>query len=124
MNSYQLAQEFIGLRWGTRMPISVMVNSTFVQLRARGTFSAIVVDPTQLVAEEPDPENIASHLQSVAVNTITDILGELSMSASDVGQLTTVPAQVVETFQTQLESRFKAMGLQLKEARIEAIESL
>jgi len=124
MASYQLAQEFVNLRWGTMMPIAVMVNSNIVQLRARGNFSAIVADPARLSAEVPDPENLASFLQSFAVITITDMIGMSSSSASDVRQLTTVTAQTVQAFQTELDSKFNSIGLKLKDASIDAIESV
>ena len=124
MASYQFAQEFVNLRWGTLMPIAVMVNSNIVQLRARGNFSAIVADPARLSAEVPDPENIASFLQSFAVITITDMIGMQSSSAPDVRQLTTITAQTVQTFQAEFDSKFKSIGLKLKDASIDAIESV
>ena len=124
MAPYQLAQEFVNLRWGTMMPIAVMFNSNVVQLRARENFSAIVADPARLSAEIPDPENIASFLQSFAVITITDMIGMQSSSAPDVRQLTTITAQTVQTFQAEFDSKFKSIGLKLKDASIDAIESV
>jgi membrane protease subunit (stomatin/prohibitin family) len=124
MASYQPAQEFNNLKWGTMMPVTVMVNSAVVQLRARGIFSAIVADPAKLSAEIPDPEDAPSYLQSFAVSAITETIGVLSGSASDVRQLTTVTPKTVEAFQTALNSKLQSMGLQIKSANIEAIESL
>lgn len=124
MSPYQPNQEFANIHWGTMMPIAAMVNSTFVQLRARGSFSAIVVDPAQLADKESDPENIESYLRSLVVNTITEIIGGLSSSATDITQITTVTDSTMETLQSLLESKFSAIGLKLQNVSIEAIESL
>ena len=124
MNAYQPEQQLLDLRWGTMMPIMAMVSSNLVQLRARGKFSATIVDPAKLAVEIPDPNNLSPHLNSLIVVAITDMLLESSQSASDVGQLTTLTDRTRQTFRTALESKFKPIGLQLKNVSIEAIESL
>ena len=124
MNTYQPEQQLVDLRWGTLMPIMTMVNSNLVQLRARGKFSAIIADPAKFSIEVPDPNNPQSYLNSIIVTAITDMLIGSSQTASDVGQLTTVTYQTVEALHTVLESKFMAIGLQLKDVSIDAIESL
>jgi membrane protease subunit (stomatin/prohibitin family) len=124
MSAYQTGQEYNGLRWGTIMPITVMVGSAFVQLRARGNFSAIILDPTRLAAEGSDPEDLIRYLGSLVVSVITDVIGERSGEVSDVAQLTAITPQTIQAFQTKLESKFETLGLRLKDFSIDAIESL
>ena len=124
MNSYQPSQQLTDLRWGTMMPIMVMVNTTLAQLRARGKYSASVVDPARLAAEVSDTNSLSLHISSMIALTLTDMLGNLSATVSDAGQLTTVTTQTVENFHAALEPKFKAIGLQLMSVRIDAIESL
>ncbi len=124
MNAYQLAQEWNDLRWGTVMPVALMIGSTFVQVRARGSFSLAVTDPSRLEPQMPDPENLPAYLKSLLAQTITDILGERSAEVSNVAQLTEVTPQTIQALRTILEPKFNALGLQLKNVTIEAIESI
>jgi membrane protease subunit (stomatin/prohibitin family) len=124
MNAYQLAQEWNDLRWGTVMPVTVMIGSKLVQVRARGICSVAVTDPARLEEKVPDPENLTAYVKSLLAQTITDMIGERSGEVSDVAQLTAITAQTIQTFQTNLESKFNPIGLQPKNVTIEAIESV
>ena len=124
MNAYQLAQEWNDLRWGTGMPVTVMVASKFMEVRARGVCSVAVTDPARLEEKVPDPENLTATVKSILAQTITDSIGERSAEVSDITQLTAITAQTVQTFQTNLESKFNLIGLKLKNVTIDAIESL
>ena len=53
MNPYQPAQEYNDLRWGTIMPVMVMVGSAVAQVRARGNYSVKVADSTLLAQAVP-----------------------------------------------------------------------
>jgi membrane protease subunit (stomatin/prohibitin family) len=122
MNTYQLAQEWNDIRWGTVMPVTVMIGSDLVQVRARGSCSLAVTDPSRLESQVPDPDNLISYVKSLLVQTITDMIGERSGEVSDVTQLTTITAQTIQALQTKLELKTNLVGLQLKNVNIETIE--
>jgi len=124
MTAYQVSQEWNDLRWGTVMPVAVMISSKLVQLRARGSCSLAVTDPSRLEEKVPDPDNLAAYVKSLLVLTITDMLGERSGEVSDIAQLTAITAQTIQTLRTKLEPKFNLVGLQLKNVTIETIESL
>jgi membrane protease subunit (stomatin/prohibitin family) len=124
MNAYQLAQEWNDLRWGTVMPITVMISSKLVQLRARGICSLAVTDPSRLEEQVPDPENLISYVKSLLAQAITDLIGERSSEASDAAQLIAITVPMIKLFQTNLEPKFNAVGLKLKNVSIETIESI
>jgi membrane protease subunit (stomatin/prohibitin family) len=124
MNAYQFAQEWNDLRWGTGMPVTVMIASKLAEVRARGICSVTVTDPARLEEKVPDPDNLAAYVKSLLAQTITDMLGERSAEVSDVAQLTAITPQMIQMFQTNLESKFNPIGLKLKNVTIEAIETL
>jgi membrane protease subunit (stomatin/prohibitin family) len=124
MNAYQLAKEWNDLRWGTVMPVTVMIGSKLVQVRARGICSVAVTDPARLEEKVPDPDNLTAYVKSLLAQTITDMIGERSGEVSEVAQLIAITSQTVQAFQTNLESKFNPIGLQLKNVTIEAIESV
>lgn len=124
MSAYQPGQEFNNERWGTGMPIMVMVGSNVIQVRARGSFSAAVDDPAQLAAQAPDPDDLPAYMRSLVVSAATDFIGERSQAVATAAQLTAVSAQVAQALQAAVEARFKAAGLRLKSFSLEAIESL
>ena len=124
MNPYQPAQEYNDLRWGTMMPVTVMVGSAIVQVRARGNYSVKVADSTLLAQAVPDPEELMGHLRSLVISVVTDLIGLRSTQVSDVAQLTAISAETVQSFQTSLKSRFEGVGLQLTKLSIDAIESV
>jgi len=124
MNAYQLAQEWNDLRWGTVMPVAVMIGSKLVQVRARGSCSLAVTDPARLEEKVPDPGNLAAYVKSLLAQTITDMLGERSGEVSDVAQLTAITPQTIQALRTTLEPKLDLVGLKIKNVTIETIESL
>ena len=124
MNAYQPAQEYNDLRWGTMMPVPLMIGSRLVQVRARGLCSLTVQDTQRLQAQVPDPDNLTAHVRALLASAMTDVLGELSLEATDVAQLTAVTEQATRALQSKLEPKFSALGLQMKAVKIEAIESV
>jgi membrane protease subunit (stomatin/prohibitin family) len=124
MNAYQLAQEWNDLQWGTVMPVTVMIGSELVQMRARGICSVAVSDPLQLEQKIPDPDNLVAFVKSLLAQVITDMLGKLSSDASNVGQLITITAETIQVLRVQLEPKFTAIGLRLKDVSIQVIEKL
>ena len=124
MNVYQLAQEWTDLRWGTVMPVTVMIASKLAEVRVRGVCSVAVTDPVRLEEKVPDPEHLTAYVKSLLALTITDMIGERSGEVSDVAQLTAITTQMVQAFQANLETKFNPIGLKLKNVTIEAIESL
>jgi membrane protease subunit (stomatin/prohibitin family) len=124
MSAYQINQEFSDLRWGTMMPVTVMVGSDIVEVRARGTLAVIVVDPGPLAAALPDPDDLPGYLRSQVLPAITDLIGERSTQAANKAQLTAVTPETHQTLQAQLEPRFAALGLRLKSVTVEAIETV
>ncbi|HEY5157621.1 MAG TPA: SPFH domain-containing protein [Anaerolineales bacterium] len=124
MNAYQLAQEWNDLRWGTVMPVAVMIGSKLVQVRARGSCSLAVTDPSRLEEKVPDPDNLTAYVRSLLALTITDMLGERSGEVSDVAQLTAITPQTIQALRTTLEPKLDLVGLKIKNVTIETIESL
>jgi membrane protease subunit (stomatin/prohibitin family) len=124
MQTYQFAQEWNDIRWGTVMPIAIMIGTKFVQLRARGICSFAVTDPARLKEQIPDPENLTVYVKSLLTQMITEMIGERSAEVSEVAELTTIDKMIIQTLQPRLESKFNAIGLTLKNVSIEAIESL
>ena len=124
MNAYQLAQEWNDLRWGTVMPVAVMIGSKLVQVRARGSCSLAVTDPARLEEKVPDPGNLAAYVKSLLAQTITDMFGERSGEVSDVAQLTAIIPQTIQALRTTLEPKLDLVGLKIKNVTIETIESL
>ena len=124
MDTYQLAQEWNDLRWGTAMPVTVKIGSNFVEVRARGNCSLAVTSPARLEEQVPDPNNLTAYVKSLLAQTITDMIGERSGEVSDVAHLTAITPQTIQTLQTKLESKFNAIGLRLKNVSIETIENL
>jgi membrane protease subunit (stomatin/prohibitin family) len=124
MSTYQSAQEWNDVRWGTVMPVVVMLGSKVVQMRARGSCSLAVTDPLRLEEKVPDPDSLPAYVKSLLAQTITDMLGERSGEVSDVAQLVDITPQTVQAFQAKLEPKFTVVGLKIKSVTIEAIESL
>jgi membrane protease subunit (stomatin/prohibitin family) len=124
MTTYQPAQEYNDLRWGTGMPIPLMIGSQLAQVRARGTCSLMVIDIQRLQQQVPDPDDLTAHVRSLLASIMTETIGELSQEVTNVAQLTTVTEHTIRAFQVKLEPKFKELGLQLKAVSIEAIESV
>ena len=124
MGIYALNQTLDDVRWGTPMPVAVQIKGQIVQIRARGTCSLAVTDTVPLAAQIPDLEDVAATLRPVFAVALTDLIGELSINASNLAQLTTITDQTRQLLLAKLEPALAAFGLQIKSLHIEAIESV
>jgi membrane protease subunit (stomatin/prohibitin family) len=123
MTAYQTGQEFNALRWGV-MPVALMVGGTFAQVRARGTFSAVIADPKLLAEALPDAEALPRYLQNLLGSTMTDTIGERSAVVTTLEQLTALTPETVQVLEHIAQARFAAIGMRLTDVQIEAIESV
>jgi membrane protease subunit (stomatin/prohibitin family) len=124
MDTYNINQEIKDLRWGTRMPVALMIGSDFFEVRARGTISLVVKDVQRLQAKVPDASDLTAYLGSLLAMAITDLIGGLSAQVSTLAQLTTPSESTSHTFQAQLEPKLDELGLRIQTLKIEAIESI
>jgi membrane protease subunit (stomatin/prohibitin family) len=122
MDSYTQAQEFTDLHWGTINPIAVMIASQFYQIRARGSYTLAVSDPQALAAQVPDPQDLQTAINPLAMSCITDLIGELSATAASLAQVTDLNEATARKFLALLGPKFSALGLQIKSLSLEAIE--
>ena len=124
MSTYQLAQEYKDIRWGTLMPVDVMVGSTYAQVRAFGLVSVRVVDPAQLEAQVPDPADLTRQVPMQVSRAIMDMIGMRSQQVSTVAELTIVTPETVQTLQAMLEPFYSALGLQLTQVSIQSMQTM
>ena len=124
MSVYKASETVDNLNWGTRMPVMAMIASSIVQIRARGVFSVMINDPDKLAAEVPDAEELPFYLQSLAASAMTDLIGMQGHKLSSVEELTSTPQIFEQEFKNILVEKLQPLGLQLKDATIEAIENL
>lgn len=124
MCPYQPMQTFTDLRWGTMMPVAVMVGGAFAQVRGRGSLSVCVVDPARLAQQAPDPEDLPGYLNSLVVVTFTDLTAMRSQQAASAAQLTAVTPQVIQALLDALQERFKELGLQVVQLSIDGMDCI
>lgn len=117
-------QDYNDQRWGTRMPIALMIGSAVVELRARGTYSLTVVDSQRLQTEISDPEDLPNFVGSLVTVALTDAIGQMAQKATRVTQLTQSTEPVAQALRAGLESKLNALGLQLRALKVEAIEQV
>jgi len=118
-------REFTGLKWGTPQPMTFKDSQLgMVRLRAFGTFSIRVTNPTLFVNYIVGTRggysiaNIEDFLRSIIINNFNDILGELSTTLTDI------PGMMVElatTARASLTDDFDRIGLQIVTFQVEAI---
>jgi membrane protease subunit (stomatin/prohibitin family) len=118
-------REFTGLKWGTPQPMTFKDSQLgMVRLRAFGTFSFRVSNPTLFVTYIVGTRggysiaNIEDFLRSIVVNNFNDILGDLSSTLTDI------PGMMIDlssTARASLSDDFDRIGLQLVTFQVEAI---
>ncbi len=118
-------REFTGLKWGTPQPMTFKDTQLgMVRLRAFGTFSIRVTNPTLFVNYIVGTRggysiaNIEDFLRSIIINNFNDILGELTTTLTDI------PGMMVElatTARASLTDDFDRIGLQIVTFQVEAI---
>ena len=124
METYTKDQVFENIRWGTMMPIPVMVAGEILEVRARGNVSVIVAEPPQMPAQMENPEDLETELRGYFSACINDAIGELSKSALNIEQFLTITAPTTELFQSRFDQRLAGMGLKVRSLVIEAIEKI
>lgn len=118
-------REFTGLKWGTPQPMTFKDSQLgMVRLRAFGTFSIRVTNPTLFVNYIVGTRggysiaNIEDFLRSIIVNNFNDILGDLSTTLTDI------PGMMIDlatTARASLSDDFDRIGLQIVTFQVEAI---
>jgi membrane protease subunit (stomatin/prohibitin family) len=118
-------REFTGLKWGTPQPMTFKDSQLgMVRLRAFGTFSIRVANPTLFVNYIVGTRggysiaNIEDFLRSIIINNFNDILGDLSTTLTDI------PGMMLDlssTARASLSDDFDRIGLQIVTFQVEAI---
>ncbi|HET9660611.1 MAG TPA: SPFH domain-containing protein [Thermomicrobiales bacterium] len=118
-------REFTGLKWGTPQPMTFKDSQLgMVRLRAFGTFSIRVTNPTLFVNYIVGTRggysiaNIEDFLRSIIINNFNDILGDLSTTLTDI------PGMMLDlssTARASLTDDFDRIGLQIVTFQVEAI---
>jgi membrane protease subunit (stomatin/prohibitin family) len=124
MSIYQSAQEFKNIRWGTVMPVAVMIGTEIKEVRARGNFSVAVSNPALVEQAVSDPEDLEGCLRMQALRCVTTFIALRSREVDTAAQFTSVTPAVVQVFQAQLSSELEGLGLQVTQVTIDAIEVL
>jgi membrane protease subunit (stomatin/prohibitin family) len=118
-------REFTGLKWGTPQPMTFKDSQLgMVRLRAFGTFSIRVTNPTLFVNYIVGTRggysiaNIEDFLRSIIINNFNDILGDLSTTLTDI------PGMMIDlatTSRASLSDDFDRIGLEIVTFQVEAI---
>jgi membrane protease subunit (stomatin/prohibitin family) len=124
MAAYQKGQAFNTLRWGTGMPVTVLVGGQVSEVRARGTYAMVVSDPAKLAEQVPNPDDLPAQVRMLAVLAVNETLGERSGQGLDAAHFTAITPELNQVFQARLAPRLSEVGLQLTQANVEAIEIL
>ncbi|MCO5221212.1 MAG: SPFH domain-containing protein [Thermomicrobiales bacterium] len=118
-------REFTGLKWGTPQPMTFSdAQLGMVRLRAFGTFSIRVTNPTLFVNYIVGTRggysiaNIEDFLRSIIVNNFTDILGDLKTTLTDIPGMM---IDLAKTSRASLSDDFERIGLELVTFQVEAI---
>jgi membrane protease subunit (stomatin/prohibitin family) len=116
--------EFADIRWGTMMPVTVMVESKICQFRARGTCSVRVEDPALANGKVDEPDAEGGFLRPYLMIAVTDAIGELSTQGPPISDFTSVSAKVAFTIQERMATLLASMGMTLTAVRVEAVEDI
>lgn len=118
-------REFTGLKWGTPQPMTFKDSQLgMVRLRAFGTFSIRVSNPTLFVNYIVGTRggysisNIEDFLRSIIVNNFNDILGDLGSTLTDIPGMMT---DLAKTSRASLSDDFDRIGLEIVTFQVEAI---
>jgi len=118
-------REFTGLKWGTPTPMTFADTQLgMVRLRAFGTFSIRVTNPTLFVnyivgtRGNYSISNIEDFLRSIIVSNFNDILGDLKSTLTDLPGMMT---DLNRVSRASLSDDFDRIGLELVTFQVEAI---
>ncbi len=124
MTTYTTHQTLNDIRWWTGMPLTLKVGGQIVQVRARGTVALTVTAADKLSAQIPNPDDLSSTLTPHLNLAAIDAVGELSHSAANLAQLTTLTPASRDIFKANMASKLAEFGVQVDHVTIEAIESV
>lgn len=118
-------REFTGLKWGTPTPMTFADTQLgMVRLRAFGTFSIRVTNPTLFVTYIVGTRgaysisNIEDFLRSIIVSNFNDILGDMNSTLTDLPGMMT---DLNTVSRASLSDDFDRIGLELVTFQVEAI---
>jgi membrane protease subunit (stomatin/prohibitin family) len=118
-------KQFIDQKWGTAEPIWFQDPVlSMVRLRARGTYSYEVVDPSLFVNKVMGQQgmvttrHIQDYMRSFIVQKFLDLLGELNRS---LFQLPSMYNELSSGTKAKLDADFQSIGLKVLALSIEAI---
>lgn len=118
-------REFTGLKWGTPTPMTFADTQLgMVRLRAFGTFSIRVTNPTLFVTYIVGTRggysisNIEDFLRSIIVSNFNDILGDMKSTLTDLPGMMT---DLNTVSRASLSDDFDRIGLELVTFQAEAI---
>lgn len=118
-------KEFTGLKWGTPTPMTFADTQLgMVRLRAFGTFSIRVTNPTLFVNYIVGTRggysisNIEDFLRSIIVSNFNDILGDMKSTLTDLPGMMT---DLNSVSRASLSDDFDRIGLELVTFQVEAI---
>jgi membrane protease subunit (stomatin/prohibitin family) len=124
MSTLSVGQTISGIRWGTMMPVTLLIESNICELRARGTCSIQITDPALLAQKEPDADEEGSFLRSYLMMAINDAMGELSTQGLPLADFTGISSKVLSAVRSAFENQLASMGIKLTDLKIEAIEKM
>lgn len=124
MGIYQVNQDFNNIRWGTAMPVPLMVGSEIIQIRARGTFSAVVVDPQIFEKNVPEADNANRWAANQVLTAFIDIIGESASAAADAAQLLAKTGEIGDKLKDKIETNLLTAGLKITLVILETIEKI
>ncbi len=124
MVTYTKDQEFNNIRWGTMMPIPVVVGGEIHHIRARGNISIIVEEPTKIQTQIENPEDFESGMRSYFAVCVNEAIGELSQSALNIEQFLSTSENTKNLFKSKFDYKLGELGLKVKSLMIEKIEKI
>jgi len=116
--------EFRDVSWGTTQPIMLGLGEGIVSLAAYGTYSFAVSDRQRLpeqIGDIQDPEKqreLCMWLRPILAGKLTDVLGEMAATRSDVSELVAFADEIAARVKAQAAPAFQSVGLTLTDVRI------
>ncbi|MDQ4099577.1 MAG: SPFH domain-containing protein [Chloroflexota bacterium] len=118
-------REFTDLKWGSPQPITYRDTELgMVRLRAFGTYSMSVADPTLFVAQVVGTRGayttglIEDFLRSIIINEFNDMLGDVHTSLLDIQSMS---RELADASRAALSDDFSRLGLRLTTFQISSI---
>jgi membrane protease subunit (stomatin/prohibitin family) len=119
----ELLQEFEHLNWGTTMPVTLLVGGEILSIRGWGNCSLEAADLPLFEAEAGDVDGLRGRVKMTIPMRLTDVLAEASAGKSGLDELMAGCAALEALLKSRLEADFKAMGLAIRQIKIESMNS-